>query len=101
MKRREIIASIGAGLVLPAAARAQQPGRTYRVATLSFTNRRVAPVVVLIEELRALGFVEGRNLVIDPRGSRRHRADPAAAAPRRGGGVAATPCRRPGSRHQS
>jgi putative ABC transport system substrate-binding protein len=68
MKRRQIIASIGAGLALPAAARAQQPGRTYRVAILSFTNRRVAPVVALIEELRALGFVEGKNLVIDPRG---------------------------------
>jgi putative ABC transport system substrate-binding protein len=68
MKRREIIASIGAGLVLPAASRAQQPGRTYRLAILSFTNRRVAPVVALIEQLRALGFVEGRNLVVDPRG---------------------------------
>jgi putative ABC transport system substrate-binding protein len=64
MKRREIIASIGAGLVLPAVARAQQPGQT----TLSFTNRRMAPIVALIGELRALGFVEGRNLVIDPRG---------------------------------
>jgi putative ABC transport system substrate-binding protein len=68
MKRREIIASIGAGLVLPAAARAQQAGRTYRLAILSFTNRGSAPVVALIEELRALGFVEGKNLVVDPRG---------------------------------
>jgi putative tryptophan/tyrosine transport system substrate-binding protein len=68
MKRREIIASIGAGLAMPAAARAQQAGRIYRVATLSFTNRRVAPIVAMVEELRALGFVEGKNLVIDDRG---------------------------------
>jgi putative ABC transport system substrate-binding protein len=68
MRRREIIASIAGGLVASVAARAQQPGRTYRVAVLSFTNQREAPVVALLEELRALGFVEGRNLVVDPRG---------------------------------
>jgi len=53
---------------LPAAARARQAGKTHRVAVLSFTNERTAPVVALVEELRALGFVEGRNLVMDPRG---------------------------------
>jgi hypothetical protein len=69
MRRREIVASIGGGLVMPFAARAKRAGgRTYRVAVLSFTNERTAPVVALVEELRALGFVEGRNLVMDPRG---------------------------------
>src|SRR5690349_8452000 len=68
MRRRQIIASIGGALALPPPLRAQPAGRTWRIAILSFTNRRVAPVVALVDELRALGFVEGRTLVIDDRG---------------------------------
>lgn len=69
MRRREFIAGFAASAGWPFAARAQQPGKTYRVGL--FANRaipdgeerRKAIVQVLAEH----GFVEGRNLQFEPR----------------------------------
>jgi hypothetical protein len=62
--RREFIILLGGAAVWPLAARAQQAGRTYRLAFLN-TNPREAPQnIALLDELRRHGFVEGQNLTV-------------------------------------
>ncbi len=68
MRRRRVLAQIGASAIVPAVANAQQPGRTYRVGFLTFNARRYSVVGAVIDELRAQGFVEGNNLTVDDRG---------------------------------
>src|SRR5687768_11472632 len=71
MRRREFITLFGgAAAAWPLEARAQQPGRTYRVGLLATggafgagDERRKT----ILEGLAARGFVEGRNLVFDVR----------------------------------
>jgi putative tryptophan/tyrosine transport system substrate-binding protein len=63
MRRRSFVKFAGSMLVgWPLAAHAQQPGKTYRIATLSLTARPSQPV--LIHALAAHGYVEGRNTLI-------------------------------------
>ena len=64
--------ALGAVLALPRFAWAQQPGRTYRLGLIAVTARaewaRNDPyLVTFLERLGELGFVEGRNLVIELR----------------------------------
>jgi putative ABC transport system substrate-binding protein len=76
MRRREFMALLGGAAAWPIAARAQQTGRVYRVA-LVFTTSPVSemagsdPIHPLarsfVQELRALGYVQGQNLVLEPR----------------------------------
>jgi putative ABC transport system substrate-binding protein len=71
MRRRDFIGAIaGSAAAWPPAARAQQPGRTYRVGLLATggaigggDERRKA----ILEVLATHGFVEGRNLVFEAR----------------------------------
>jgi putative tryptophan/tyrosine transport system substrate-binding protein len=69
MRRREFIAGCCASAAWPLAARAQQQARTYRVGLLASRpigegeERRKA----IIEVLAAHDFVEGRNLLFEPR----------------------------------
>ena len=70
MKRREFITLLGgAAATWPFSARAQQLGRVYRIGVLETTpaNLNAANMDALREGLRALGYVEGRNLVIEYR----------------------------------
>ncbi len=70
MKRRKFITLVSGAAVLPLAARAQQRGTVYRIGLLS-----TAPpgggaerlIDALVQGLRGLGYVEGRNLVIERR----------------------------------
>jgi putative ABC transport system substrate-binding protein len=69
LRRREFITPLGgaaaaAAVSSPLAARAQEPGRTYRIGGLNNLPRTVPHVVGLFDELRRAGFVEGQNLVI-------------------------------------
>jgi putative tryptophan/tyrosine transport system substrate-binding protein len=65
MRRREFIALLGGTAVAwPLAARAQEPGRIYRLGFLVPTERQTPPVLALFDELRANGFVEGKNLTV-------------------------------------
>ena len=74
-KRREFIALLGGAAAWPLAARAQQAGRTYRVALVGgglnpaggvgLVMGRGVPA--LLDELRRLGFSEGQNLTMDYR----------------------------------
>jgi putative ABC transport system substrate-binding protein len=69
MNRRTLIALVGgAFLDLPSQVRSQQPGRTYRIGGLLSTPREAPQIIALFNELRRLGFIEGQNLIIDPRG---------------------------------
>ena len=64
--RRDLLFALGAGaLAAPFAAFAQQPGKIWRVGYLALTAGADEWDVAFQEQLRALGYVEGRNLVIE------------------------------------
>jgi ABC-type uncharacterized transport system substrate-binding protein len=70
VKRREFITLIGgAAAAWPVAARAQQMGKIYRIGILEPISaaRNAANLDALRKGLRELGYVEGRNLVIEYR----------------------------------
>jgi len=68
MRRRNFIALLGGAAAWPLAARAQQPGRIYRLGCLHTSPRDAPHHVALFDELRRLGFTEGQNLVVDWKG---------------------------------
>jgi putative tryptophan/tyrosine transport system substrate-binding protein len=70
MKRRDFIAGLGSVAAWPLAARAQQPGRTYRIALLAPRPIvQTPPFSAFLEELKRSGITEGHNLLIDRRGT--------------------------------
>ena len=65
MKRREFISLVGgATLTWSLIARAQEPGRVYRLALVLPVGRDEPASLAFLDELRIQGFVEGKNLVI-------------------------------------
>jgi putative tryptophan/tyrosine transport system substrate-binding protein len=68
MRRRDFIKVIAGMTAWPPAARAQEPGRTYRIGFLLPTLREAPAVVALYDELRLNGFVEGQNMLVVPGG---------------------------------
>jgi len=69
MKRRDFITLLGgATAAWPLAARAQEPGRIYRLGAVVTSPREAPHHVGFFAELRRLGFIEGRNLAVDERG---------------------------------
>jgi putative tryptophan/tyrosine transport system substrate-binding protein len=69
MKRRAFITLLGgAAVAWPLAARAQEPGRIYRLGGLHASPRDAPHHLALFDELRRLGFIEGQNLVVDAAG---------------------------------
>ena len=65
MRRREFIKLIGgAAAVWPVVGRAQESGRIYRLGVLTGAARASSRIVGFFDELKTLGFVEGRNLDI-------------------------------------
>jgi len=68
MDRRVFLATAGIGLVsAPAIARAQQAGKVYRIGFLSLQSRLTSTTEAFQQGLRELGYVEGRNLIIEYR----------------------------------
>ena len=65
MRRREFIALIGSAAALPLfrvpVARAQEPGRIYRLGILTGAARQAPRLVAFSDELKVLGFVEGQT----------------------------------------
>ena len=68
IRRREFITLLGGAAAWPLAARGQEPGRTYRLGCLFASPRDAPHYVAMFDELRRLGFIEGRNLVVDAAG---------------------------------
>jgi len=68
VRRREFIALIGSAAVVPLLlvpiARAQEPGRIYRLGVISGAARDAPRIVAFFDELKGVGFVEGHNLQI-------------------------------------
>ena len=65
MRRREVIALIGSAVTAPFVrapiAGAQEPGRTYKLGALTGSARQAPRNVAFFDELRGLGFVEGKT----------------------------------------
>src|SRR6516164_8604900 len=83
MTRREFITLLGGATVAwPLAARAQQPERVWRIGYLGFgpASAYAARVEALRAGLRGLGWVEGKNIVIEFRWADRVDELPALAA---------------------
>ena len=68
MKRRDFLVLVTGTLLSPVTSRAQEPGRIYRVGSLFHTPRSNPNLAALFEGLRQYGFVEGQNLLADPKG---------------------------------
>jgi putative tryptophan/tyrosine transport system substrate-binding protein len=70
VRRREFITLLGGAAAWPLAARAQQGERMRRIGYLSVSAATGNPYFQVFKEgLRALGYVEGQNLVLDTRGA--------------------------------
>ena len=68
MRRREFITLAGGAAAWPLAARAQQPGKVYRLGALAPASAALDSIrSVTLGELANSGFVEGQNLVFDAR----------------------------------
>lgn len=65
MTSRRALLIAGSGALACTAAQAQQAGKTYRIGWLSTTTRDQPYFVAMMKRLAELGFVEGRNLVIE------------------------------------
>src|ERR1700731_2938048 len=67
MKRREFITLVGCAAAYPLAARAQQPTKVARIGPLDLgpASARASRVEALRAGLRDLGYVEGKNIVIE------------------------------------
>jgi putative ABC transport system substrate-binding protein len=66
--RRDFVLALGGmALFMPFRAQAQET-RTYRLGVLNTQGRHASSFVAFFDELRQLGFIEGRNLIVDSRG---------------------------------
>lgn len=68
MKRRDFVAGISAATLAPCLARAQQPGRIYKLGCLIPAERTSPGITAFFDEMRLNGFIEGRNLESTPNG---------------------------------
>jgi len=60
MKRRKFIGLVGGAVAWPAAARAQQLGKTYRIGVFGAGSSPLHPAFTAFPDaLRALGWIEG------------------------------------------
>ena len=65
LKRREFITLLGGAAAWPLAARAQQAERIRHVGVLAGHEKYLPEFDGLREQLRELGYIEGKNLAID------------------------------------
>jgi putative tryptophan/tyrosine transport system substrate-binding protein len=69
MRRRDFIKVLGgATAAWPLTARAQEPGRIYRLGDLHLSPRNAPHNAALFDTVKADGFIDGQNLVVDDSG---------------------------------
>jgi putative ABC transport system substrate-binding protein len=61
------VAAAGSLIAMPAVARAQQAGKVHRIGFLSLQSGLTSTTEAFPKEMRELGYVEGRNLIIEYR----------------------------------
>jgi putative ABC transport system substrate-binding protein len=66
MKRRAFIAGLGAAVVLPHAAHAQQPAKMKRIGLLRAAPQPEHELAAFLKALAERGYVQGRNFVLVP-----------------------------------
>ena len=66
MRRRDFLGVLGGAAAWPLAARAQQPDKMYRLAQLhaGTVASRAPMLAAFVHGMRALGYVEGQNLIV-------------------------------------
>ena len=71
MKRRDFITLLSSAAAWPVAARAQQPGRVWRIGVLETVSQALntTNMDAFQQGLRALGYVEGQNYALEYRSS--------------------------------
>jgi putative ABC transport system substrate-binding protein len=68
MKRREFITLLGGAAAWPVAARAQQPGKAYRIGLFNAGSEPPSELrSVIPDALRELGWIEGKNVIFERR----------------------------------
>jgi hypothetical protein len=69
IRRREFMSLLGGAAAWPLAARAQQPGRVWRIGVLETTSKALnaANFEAFRQSLRELGYIEEQNLIIEYR----------------------------------
>ena len=68
MDRRAFIGTVAGGLLAaPLAAEAQRPDRIRRIGILLFTQEDLAVIAPCFQELKALGYVDGKTVALDYR----------------------------------
>ena len=67
MRRRDFITLLSSAAAWPLAARAQQPGRVWRIGVLETVSQALntTNMDAFQQGLRALGYVEGQNYALD------------------------------------
>ncbi len=65
MRRRDFIAALSGAVAMPLAARAQQPGRSYRIAYLALLPGEDTTLAKsFLKRLQELGYDEGKNITL-------------------------------------
>ena len=65
MRRREVITLIAGGVTWPLVAQGQQPANTIGFLGASTHSGESQWIADFVERLRELGWIEGRNIVIE------------------------------------
>jgi putative tryptophan/tyrosine transport system substrate-binding protein len=65
--RRQFLIATGALFTASLAAEAQQAGKVYRIGFLSFASGPLSPHAAFFDGLRDIGYIEGRNLIVERR----------------------------------
>jgi len=67
LRRRRLLIAAGALFAAPLATEAQQRGKVYRIGFLSVAPGPLRPHAAFFDGLRELGYIEGRNIIVERR----------------------------------
>jgi putative ABC transport system substrate-binding protein len=65
--RRELLIAFGSVIAAPRTSKGQQPGKIYRIGLLQPSEPPAAYVEAFLQALKALGYIEGKNIAFEAR----------------------------------